>query len=246
MRLRDREVGRILKAPLEGRHYRAVRKMLFTCGGPSRFADTLWRYMFATGAYPHDVRLRTPLGTVSPTLYSYHDMLTVNEIFFREDYQSADCGVVVDIGANIGLSALYFLTRGANCRCYLFEPVPANIRKLKINLSSFAERYVLREVSVGTQAGPCEFGIESTGRYGGIGRETGTRIIVDCLSINDVLREVLSVEKYIDVLKLDTEGTERELVEAIEPEHRRRIRRLIFENDQGRVVQCPLADAVPA
>lgn len=235
MRIRDRKVGSIFKAPLQGRHYRAVLKMLSTCDTGLHFADTFRRYLFATGLYPHDVRLRTPLGIVSPTLYSYHDMLTVNEIFFREDYCSTDCAVVVDVGANIGLSALYFLTRGPDCRCYLFEPVPANVRKLKSNLSSFAERYVLREASVGTQAGQCEFGIEPTGRYGGIGRETGTKITVDCLSINDVLSDVLSRETHVDVLKLDTEGTERELVEAIAPEHRRRIRRLIFENDEGYV-----------
>ena len=37
------------------------------------------------GSYPHDLHLNTPSGRVQPRLYSYHDLLTVNEVFFRRD-----------------------------------------------------------------------------------------------------------------------------------------------------------------
>ena len=52
------------------------------------------------------------------------------------------------------------------------------------------------------------FGVEPTGRYGGIGLELDGSIEVDCLEINDVLERVLEREPAIDVLKLDTEGLE--------------------------------------
>jgi FkbM family methyltransferase len=209
--------------------------MYYTCDGATRFIDTLLRYICAAGTYPHQIRLRTPIGMVSPTLYSYHDMLTVNEIFFRRDYGATEGAVVVDVGANIGLSGLYFLTRGNATRCYLFEPVPANVRKLKETLSRFSDRYCLEEVAVDNEAGTCDFGIEPTGRYGGIGRATGAQIRVQCISMNEMLAGVLSREKHIDILKIDTEGTERELIEAIAPEHRSRVRRIFYEGNDGRV-----------
>ncbi len=42
-----------------------------------------------------------------------------------------DISVVVDFGSNIGISALYFLTRNQDIKVYLFEPVPQNILRLK-------------------------------------------------------------------------------------------------------------------
>jgi len=44
------------------------------------------------------------------------------EIFCRLDYLAkTDIKVVVDIGSNIGISALYFLSRNKQAKCYLFE-----------------------------------------------------------------------------------------------------------------------------
>jgi hypothetical protein len=74
-----------------------------------------------------------------------------------------------------------------------------------------------------------EFGIEATGRYGGIGLRTGHTITVDCLDINDVISDVLSREGTIDILKVDTEGVEIKTVEAIRPELARKIRRIYLE-----------------
>jgi FkbM family methyltransferase len=237
MRICDRSIGRMLGAPFELRHYRVLGSMFAASDGVGSFADTLRRYGFAAGRYPHTVRLRTPTGVVAPTLYSYHDMLTVNEVFFRHDYRSDGAEVVVDIGANIGLSALYFLTRNTTCRCTLFEPVPENVRKLKQTLSGFESRYELKEVAVAPSAGMCEFGVEPTGRYGGLGRETGRKISVQCVDMNGVLGEVLAESGRIDVLKIDTEGSERALVDAILPSHRNRIGRIFFESNDGCVVQ---------
>src|SRR5688572_9903353 len=104
----------------------------------------LVRYTFGTGRYPVQIPVRTPLGWLSPTLYSHHDLLTLNEIFCRLDYAVGPTPrVVVDVGSNIGLSALYFLTRDPSVRCYLFEPVPQNVERLRGNLAGFEERFTL-------------------------------------------------------------------------------------------------------
>jgi hypothetical protein len=48
------------------------------------------------------------VGLVRIKLYSRHDLLTLNEVFFRRDYGSLDgiAPVVVDVGANIGITSL--------------------------------------------------------------------------------------------------------------------------------------------
>jgi FkbM family methyltransferase len=231
MRIADRDVGQMLLAPFQARHYRALRQMRRVCPD---FLDCFRRYLTNGGSYPHTLPLRTPLGIVTPTLYSYHDLLTVNEVFCREDYQmGSDIRCVVDIGANIGLSALYFLTRHADVRAYLWEPVEENQVKLRQNLHQFETRYELFGEAVGDRAGIVEFGIEPTGRYGGIGRPTGTTLSIPCRHINDVLTDILSREPQIDVLKLDTEGLEAATVAAIAPELLPRIKLLLYEDVVG-------------
>ena len=136
---------------------------------------------------------------------------------------------VVDIGSNIGISALWFLTRNETSRCYLYEPVPANLERLRANLDGFEDRYELAEAAVADRAGTVSFGVEPTGRYGGVDLELDGSIEVDCLEINDVLAAILEREGRIDVLKLDTEGLELPTVQAIRPELLRRIDVIYFE-----------------
>ena len=199
------------------------------------------RYFFGWGSYPWRCRVRTPQGEVAPTLYSHHDMWTVNEVFCREDYAAGPAlGAVVDIGSNIGISALYFLTRGPGARCYLYEPVPDNVERLHANLEAFGDRYELTEAAVAERSGKVSFGVESTGRYGGIGQELEGRIEVDCLEVNQVLQGVLEREPAIDVLKLDTEGLELATVRAIRPDLLRRIRVIYFEWPEEPVVHPQL------
>ena len=189
------------------------------------------RYFLGGGDYSYAPRVRTPLGIVRPTLFSHHDVWTLVEVFCREDYRApASIEVVVDVGSNIGISALYFLTRNGHCRCHLFEPDPRNTARLEANLAAFAPRWRLREVAVGPDEGEADFGREPTGRYGAIDAESDDVIRVDCADINDVLADVLAAEGEIDVLKIDTEGLEEATVAAIRPEILESIRTIYFES----------------
>lgn len=225
----DRRLSTVLRSVFQRRHYVALWNMYRTYPA---FAENLGRYLLGGGRYPYQIQVETPTGVASITLYSHHDLLTVNEIFCRQDYYADDrTRVVVDLGSNIGISALYFMTRNDESRCYLFEPDPRNIEKLKLNLSGYEARYVLRQEAVSDIGGSFRFGIESTGRYGGIGLETGENIEVNCLPINDVLREIVAEEGTIDILKIDTEGVELRIARAIEKESLTRIRKIYLESN---------------
>lgn len=227
MRVGGRSLETIRHALLQPRHYRAVSNMVHVYRHPWQ---VLRRYLFGTGEYPWDVGVRTPLGWFNPTLFSHHDLLTLNEIFCRLDYRLDPVPrVVVDVGSNIGLSGLYFLTRAPTVRCHLYEPILQNLERLEANLGRVRERATLNPYAVGDTEGEVEFGIEPSGRYGGIGLATGRSIVVRCRSINSVLEDVLARETKIDLLKIDTEGAEERTVRAIDTAYLERIGAIYLE-----------------
>jgi FkbM family methyltransferase len=227
MKLGNRSMITILEALFRKQHWKAAANMF------SVYDDTIdaySRYLFARGAYPVSISLTTPLGKVGPTLYSHHDMLTVNEIFCRQDYAaSASDRIVVDFGSNIGISALYFLTRDDTSFVYCYEPLPINCERLKRNLAKFRGRYQLAECAVALENGTAQFGYEPSGRYGGVGKNTGSTIMVECRSATSILGGILKDHEEVDVLKIDIETLERELLLSIPESLLGRIKKIYIE-----------------
>ena len=185
-------------------------------------------YVFEVGSYPKNISVRTPLGLQCMTAFSHHDLITIIECFGKLDYKAPKSfSVVIDFGSNIGISALYFLTRNKCVKVYLFEPVPRNIERLKQNLKGFEERYELRECAVGIEDGCLDFACDDTGRYGGLIKGGAIHfyqwdpkkiITVNVVSANKVLDEILSRHKCADILKIDVEGYENKILGSIKSE----------------------------
>ena len=211
-----RPIKNIVNAPFRLRHYRAAFNMPFVYVNAW---DAFGRYVSGIGTYPHDISLRTPRGVVTATMFCRDDILTVNKSFCRGDYKlDSTPEIIVDIGANIGISALYFVSRGAGSRCYAFEPNPVNVAKMNKNVRDFRQQIVIRECAVAPISGRVMFGVEDSGRYGGIGVMTDKRIEVEAVGINEILSEVMHECGKIDVLKIDVEGLEGVLLDSIEPQ----------------------------
>lgn len=238
MYFKKRPLGRLLQAPLNTDNYRAFWNMIRVS---PNFIDTFRRYVFAQGTYPYKIRLRTPIGEITPTLYSHEDMLTANEVFCREDYRSdSKVQVVVDIGANIGLSVLYFLTRNPTVKCYVYEPVSENLQRLSANLQGFADRVEIVPAALGDREELRSFGAEPSGRYGGFqdfkfSDFQGDVITVPCRCVDKELDRILSKEERINLIKIDVEGAEFEVLSAIRPDQLARIDTIIWEtiNEPG-------------
>ena len=99
----------------------------------------IWRFYLKRGRYPFTIGLRTPLGALQLELYSRQDLITVHEVFFRQDYRvPRDLNLIVDFGSNIGIASAYFLTRNPEIKAYAYEPVPVNVVRAKRNLARFA------------------------------------------------------------------------------------------------------------
>ena len=216
VRIAGRDTRTIAKAVFERQHYVAASNMLRLYEHPF---EMYRRYLTGMGEYPCSVRVSSPIGPIDLELYTHHDVLTVNEIFCRVDYLADDRDkVVVDFGSNIGISAAYFLSRGADTFTYLFEPLPANIERLQHNLRPFEGRYALDRAAVGTEEGEVRFGWEPTGRYGGVGQPTGNYITVQCRRTREVLEDVVGRHGQVNILKIDIETMEEAVIGDIPSE----------------------------
>jgi FkbM family methyltransferase len=190
--------------------------------------DGLWRYLTNSGKYPWSPVLHTPTGDVQPTLLSYHDLLTVNEVFCRHDYGDGDVRTAVDIGANVGLAALFFLTRRPDTHVWCFEPDPYNLARLRTTLADFGSRVtVVPKAVTASPTGPLHF--EPGGRYGKIS-PTGD-IEVQTVDIATALREVAADTDRIDLVKIDVEGLEEQLLSAIPDDLP--ICKIVYEDNKG-------------
>lgn len=224
---RKRKLQRILTAAFDKRHYVSLLSILRLCDDRISF---LKRYLFGGGEYPYRPPVRTPCGLVRPFCKLRDDVLTVNEVFFRDDYGVPEkFRTVVDIGGNIGLSVLFFLTRNPDSFVCVFEPNPANHDGLRENLKGYESRYRLDDAAVWTSNGTVRFGVEPTGRYGRVEGERDEYITVRTVAIGDALRAIISERGEIDVLKIDTEGSEEELVAAIPEELLPKIKLILCE-----------------
>ncbi|MCD9154526.1 FkbM family methyltransferase [Aeromicrobium duanguangcaii] len=217
----SRTRSHVLLAPFRVHNYRTLRRSLRAYTNP---ISTLYRYVSNRGDYPVEIGVRTPVGPVRVTAPTFHDLRTINEVFCRGDYAvGPDVRVVVDVGANIGISALFFLTRNESSRVYCFEPSPINAPRLRAALAPFGDRAAISETALSDRDGVFEFNAEPVGRYSGLvapgyARDLVNVVQVQTVNISDALDEILQVESFIDVLKIDTEGSEEAILRSIRPD----------------------------
>lgn len=154
-----------------------------------------------------DVWLRTSCG----------DLFVFYEIFMDEAYavdvparEAVD--TVVDLGANIGLTTLYFSQLFPNARFVCVEPDPSNLVVLKRNLAALGDRAVVVEGAVGARDG--------TGQLASTGMSYASRVTDDPGGDSaGTPVPVVSMEQLmarhgldrVDVLKVDIEGAEKAL-----------------------------------
>lgn len=226
-----RSPRQILRAFTDPLHYRSL---LRACVVYRRPLDLLVRrYVCGGGAYPGVARLRAPGGTpLDIEIRSHYDVLTVQEIFVWRCYPcTGQERVIVDLGANIGVSMLYFLTHAPLAQVIGIEPMNGNAQSARRNLSKFTARSTLTEAAVMDYDGEVTFLTEPTGRYSGVARREGTPMTYHCVDINRLLDETAQRHGRIDLMKIDIEGAEGVVLSAMTDEAYSSIDRIAVEGD---------------
>jgi len=141
------------------------------------------------------------------------DIESIREVWVEESYRlpfDARTDVVVDLGANIGLTSLW-LNRRYQCSLIVaVEPSPENARLVRENLARNHVAATVVEAAVGPQDGTILFEKSDDSNRGRIG--DGERgVSVRMLSMDSVL-DLLPNGVSADLVKMDIEGGEQELL----------------------------------
>lgn len=129
--------------------------------------------------------------------------------------------VILDVGANIGMTALYYLTLYPEAHVYCFEPLPENLALLRKNLEPHAERVTIIPKGLGDAEGTFTYERSDDPRNFGGGGFHG-RGDGDCSQRLPVttLRQVAEEHgiEHADLIKLDAEGAEWATIQGAPPE----------------------------
>jgi FkbM family methyltransferase len=120
--------------------------------------------------------------------------------------------VIVDAGAYTGLSTAYFAMRYPAAKIIAIEPDEANFQLLQRNTAAFANVQAVR-AALWVESGSVALADPGYGPWGlQVDGPTGTSTQVPAITMDEVLRD--HQLDTIDLLKVDIEGSEKELFAA--------------------------------
>lgn len=141
------------------------------------------------------------------------DVTTLFQIFFAKEYE-VDLyqlpAFIIDCGANIGLSAVYFANKYPDAKIIAIEPDEGNFKYLKLNTERYPNVTCLqkavwskKEVLQMVDPGRGDWGLQ-TKPVSDAGLPS-----VDTVTIDELMQDFNITS--IDLLKIDIEGAEKEL-----------------------------------
>jgi FkbM family methyltransferase len=162
---------------------------------------------------------------------------TIAEIVDFDVYQLAalpplgSAPLIFDVGANIGVASLV-LAQIPGATVVAFEPVPANVERLRENLARNAvDNVEVIDRAVAAQDGTARFQVMADENVGGQlweGPDGATGLVtVPTVSLRTALAPYAGRE--VALMKIDCEGGEYAIVEQLDPDLATRIRALTFE-----------------
>ena len=163
--------------------------------------------------------LRYPGGYLQPTTVNFRGSVThfaspfwflhsVQEIFIDEVYKFAperSDPTIIDCGANIGLSAIYFKTRWPDAKLIAFEPDPSVFDLLQKNVKERNLAAVdAQNAAIWIDDSKLRFEVEGAlgGKLSDAAADGRQQIEVQAFRLRDLL------DSPVDFLKIDIEGAE--------------------------------------
>lgn len=147
------------------------------------------------------------------------DASVCKQVFMEQHYNfslPAKPKVIVDAGANIGFSAVFFANKYPDAIIIALEPEESNFKLLKKNVSPYAQIIPLNGALWKDNSLLCLI----DPRHGHHGFQTAEKIDDGCLGMGfvqamtlDSLMNRMDLE-FVDILKIDIEGAEKEVFES--------------------------------
>jgi len=145
------------------------------------------------------------------------DVGTYRQIFINQEYKidlANTPKIIIDAGANVGYSALYFSNKYPSARIFAVEPESSNFELLKRNVSSTANIFPIKAALWGHNT-KIELSDPGVGKWGfrTLDRNSGQHgSFVE--TVPGITLEKLFMDygiDHVDILKIDIEGAEKEV-----------------------------------
>ena len=180
------------------------------------------------------IKVRTPIGHIKILMRNRQSARTLYSIFIREDYKTDNAKKnILDLGSNIGISALYFLSRNKKNQILCIEPDPNNAYYLQNNLERFKDRSNILYCAIGTEDSKyLAFNLSKDGKYSSfkkIGKKYDRKIDVDVISLNNALKKAKFINDYPILIKIDIEGLEKDVIKGFDFKKNDNVKELIIE-----------------
>jgi FkbM family methyltransferase len=146
------------------------------------------------------------------------DMVVLSQVFTERQYDLAlpfTPKVIIDAGANIGLSAVFFANKYPEALVVAVEPEPSNYDMLLKNSAAHPNITPVR-AALWKEPGQLKLEDPGEGHYGFKTAALTEGVAVDgrlvqAMTVEDVLSRIGATA--VDILKLDVEGAEKEVLE---------------------------------
>jgi FkbM family methyltransferase len=141
------------------------------------------------------------------------DINVFYQVLFNQDYQlllDDEPKIIIDLGANIGLSSIYFLNKYPDCKVIAVEPDIANFEFLKINTEKYPNilRYNNGIWNKNTWLKIIDNNLGSWG-FSVVEVNNDTPNSIESITLDQIIQ--INNIQHIDILKIDIEGSEIEL-----------------------------------
>jgi FkbM family methyltransferase len=170
-------------------------------------------------AGPEEAEINFP-GIRSPIFLRLKtsDLATFKDIFVRGQYDFAPPApprVIIDAGANIGLTSLLFANRFPAAKIIAVEPELSNYEMLRKNTAPYAN-IIPVQAAIWNENRPVTIVDPGFGKWGfQVGSAAGgaARNVLECQGLT--IDKIMSDHNldFIDILKMDIEGGEKEVFE---------------------------------
>ncbi len=183
-------------------------------------------YQVRVPGYPHPITIRGGQSTDAWALY---------QILVRGEYAAVgnldSVKFIIDAGANIGIASLYFLHQYADARIVAIEPSAANFELLRQNTAPYASRIRLVQGALWTTAGTLDLDFRGEDwltrvRPAGEGQSGA----VEAFTVPSI---IAYGDGPVDLLKVDIEGSEKEIFGSPAREWLPAIRNIVIELHDG-------------
>ncbi|HKQ29732.1 MAG TPA: FkbM family methyltransferase [Burkholderiales bacterium] len=199
-----------------------------------RFNRDWFRYLSARLIEPEDDKLLSfRLRTGQTVTMRGSVRSTLNEIYLHKVYDVPGvdfnkCRRVFDLGANMGLFALYVAAQAPQAEIDCVEASSANFPLLQQNLSANSERAHAYRMAVSTTCGPRRFSLAGgAGEYRLDSLASEHFEIVECVDLAGIF--AMTGADVCDFLKMDIEGEELPLLMETPLHVLRRVRAMAME-----------------